>query len=296
MRFLAILISCCAVIAATAARAGAVAPLQTFQSGERDRSYRVYRPPSLSWKTPVPLVVMLHGGFGASLEAESGYHWDAAADEHGFVVLYPDGFERSWNAGACCGPAMRQNVDDVAFLTALIEHVRSAGRIDPERIYVTGISNGAMMAYRLACESSLRLAAIGPVAGTLEVPCEGASPTSVLAIHGLDDRHVPFRGGMPSAGVERSPRRAVPEVVALWRKTDDCGAAVVQKDGSVTTDSARCARDREVTLITVEGAGHQWPGSLPPAPIAGALLQLDPPSNALDTTQVLWTFFASHRT
>ena len=283
-----------ALLAGAGAFASAASDLQTLQSGDRDRTYRIYRPESLAWAAQVPLVVVLHGGFGGSAQAERAYNWDETADAHGFVVLYPDGFEHSWNAGDCCGPAQRQNVDDVAFLTALVDHVRSAERIDPERIYVTGISNGAMMAYRLACESSLHIAAIGPVAGTLEVPCTAAPPTSVLAIHGLSDGNVPFAGGQPSAGVERNPRRAVPDVVAQWRTLDGCTKPAVDKTGPVTTEAAHCAHGRDVALITVSGAGHQWPGGQPASAAATRILRLDPPSSAIDATAQLWTFFAAH--
>jgi len=294
MRRFVILVICCAALWSTIARANAATELQTFGFDGYDRTYRVYRPAGLSWSSPVPLVVVLHGGFGSSFQAESAYHWDGVADEHGFVVLYADGYQRSWNAGGCCGPAVRDGMEDVAFLTNLIEHLYTAQRIDRERVYVTGISNGAMMAYRFACESRLPIAAIGPVSGSLEVPCTDAQRTSVLHIHGLDDHNVPFAGGMPSEGLERSQRRPVPEGIAQWRKIDGCGSASVKKDGPVTTESTNCEREREVTLITVAGAGHQWPGSEPaPGPVA-SMLHLDPPSQALDATSVLWAFFATH--
>ena len=293
MRALTMLLACCAALAGGAARAPA-ADLQTLTLGNEDRTYRLYRPASLSWSHSAPLVVMLHGGFGSGLQAENDYRWDALADTYGFVVVYPDGIDHSWNAGGCCGPAMRHDVDDVRFLTALVEHVRANQRIDPSRIYVTGISNGAMMAYRLACESTVRFAAVGSVAGTLEVPCGDATPTSILHVHGLDDRNVPFHGGMPTQGVEHSPRMAIPDVIARWRAIDGCAKASVTAEGPVTTDAAHCADGRDVTLVTIAGAGHQWPGGMAPTQAAAIIFHLDPPSRALDATGVLWTFFSKH--
>jgi polyhydroxybutyrate depolymerase len=292
MRTLAILTFFCAAFAAAMTSAHA-AERQTLPLGNEDRTYRVYRPSSLSWLNAVPLVVVLHGGFGSGLQAENDYHWDAEADAHGFIVAYPDGIDHSWNAGTCCGPAVRQDVDDVRFLTTLIEHLRANQHVDPDRIYVTGMSNGAMMAYRLACESSTHIAAIGSVAGTLAAPCSGAPQTSVMEIHGADDAYVPLHGGI-SRGFDRTPRRAVSDVIAEWRAIDECEKNIISIEGPVATDTARCAGGRDVTLITVAGAGHQWPGSVAPTQAATMLFHLDPPSRALDATDVLWAFFARH--
>src|SRR6266542_5157522 len=122
---------------------------RSLSSGGRGRSYRLYRPPGLSQAPTAPLVLVLHGGFGSGAQVEQAAGWDPVADRHGFVVAYPDGIGRSWNAGSCCGPARQQRVDDVAFLAALIDHLGTAENVDPGRVFVTGVSNGAMMAYRL---------------------------------------------------------------------------------------------------------------------------------------------------
>jgi len=265
----------------------------TLTFGGIERTYRLYRPAALKHDAPVPLVLVLHGGFGNGANAERGLHWDQSAEAHGFVVLYPDGVGRAWNAGACCGQPVQRRIDDTGFLTALVEQTIYAENVDPHRIYATGISNGAMMAYRLACESTLAFAAIGPVAGTFSKTCEHPKPTSVLAIHGLADRNVPFNGGIGS-GVDRSPRPPVPDVIAQWRAVDRCGPAQLHDAGTVHDESSACAEERTVELITVAGAGHQWPGAEPPAPAAVALLGLEQPSHALDATAVLWEFFAAH--
>ena len=266
----------------------------TLNFGGLERTYRLYRPAGLARDAAVPLVLVLHGGFGTGAGAERAYHWDETADAHGFVVLYPDGIGRSWNAGACCGPALRRNLDDIGFLEALIEHITNDEHIDLRRIYVTGISNGAMMTYRLACESHLKLAALGPVAGTFSAPCKQSHPTSVLAIHGLDDRTVPFAGGV-GVGFDKSPRPAVSDVIARWRAVDHCAAARSHDEPPVHYEISTCEVGRTVELVTIAGAGHQWPGSETPPPAAAALLHLDQPSRALDATALLWSFFAAHR-
>jgi polyhydroxybutyrate depolymerase len=277
--------------AAPAPNASPRAGTTTF--GGIARTYRVYRPAALARTSPVPLVVVLHGGYGSGAGAEAGLHWDQAADAYGFVALYPDGIFRAWNAGTCCGFPMQRQIDDLGFLTALVEQTMRDENVDSKRVYVTGISNGAMMTYRLACESRLTFAAIGPVAGTFSVPCHHPKPTSVLAIHGLTDTRVPFNGGI-GTGVDKTPRLSVPDVMARWRSTDTCAPPRVREVPPVRYETSNCAAGRTVELITIAGAGHQWPGSETPPPIAVSLIGLEQPSRALDATAVLWEFFASH--
>lgn len=248
---------------------------------------------TLVLRTLFVLAICVLLAFGNGEQAERTYHWDEAADAHGFVTLYPDGILRAWNAGTCCGQPMQRQIDDVGFLTALVEQIVRDENIDPRRLYFTGISNGAMMSYRLACGSKLAIAAIGPVAGTLVSPCAQAKPASVLAIHGLADRNVPFGGGVGS-GFDRNARISVPATLARWREIDRCEAATVRATEPVQYETSRCANGHSVELITIAGAGHQWPGSEPPPLAAVALLHLDQPSHALDATAVLWDFFASH--
>ncbi len=275
---------------------------RTVVVGGRTRSYRLHRPPPSISTGPLPLVVVLHGGFGSGAQAEQAYGWDALADRHGFVVAYPDGVGRSWNAGWCCGPARDQDVDDVGFIEAVIEEVSAGfppgspaeGRIDQQRVYATGVSNGAMLAYRLACELPGRLAAIGPVAGTMVCECPRPAPVSILHIHGLEDRNIPFAGGVGPRALERRPRPSVPSVIEYWRRGAGCGPARVSESHPVRTETAVGPGGIEVALITLAGVGHVWPGSQPPPPSVSAMLGLDAPSDALDTTGALWSFFAAH--
>lgn len=255
------------------------------------RTFHVYRPPGLSG--PAPLVIMLHGGFGTGTQAEQDYHWDATARVAHFVVAYPDGLDRAWNAGGgCCGVPGRTGVDDVGFITRMVARISAEVRIDPDRIYATGISNGGLMAYRLACATRI-FAAIGPVAATELGGCRSPAPVSVIHIHGTADRNIPYRGGT-GQGFAHIDGPAIPLLNARWRSIDHCAAPSVRSAGVLTTSVARCPGGRAVELITVRGAGHQWPGSVPAKPLAARLLHLDPPSTALNATQVIWRFFAAH--
>jgi polyhydroxybutyrate depolymerase len=256
----------------------------------RDRTFRVYRPSELA--SPAPLVVMIHGGYGDAGQAETSYGWDAQADEDHFVVAYPDGLNRAWNVeGDCCGKPAQQGVDDVAFITTMVHAIQQELPVDPKRIYATGISNGGMMSYRLACNTDL-FAAIGPDSATLLGPCNDPAPLSVIHIHGLADTTIRFEGGMGEgrAHIDGPP---VPQVIAEWRSTDGCAAPTAHTSGAVTTSTATCPDGRTVELITIAGAGHQWPGSKGHG-LIGRLMGLDPPSHALDATSTIWAFFTAH--
>ncbi|HTJ36229.1 MAG TPA: PHB depolymerase family esterase [Dactylosporangium sp.] len=267
----------------------------------KKRTYRLYRPANLSMSKPVPLVVMLHGALGDGLQAEMAYGWNAEADRKGFVVAYPDGLLRSWVVSAdCCGPSAHGGVDDVGFIKAMVADVSDALPIDPARTYATGISNGGMLAYRLACDSKT-FAAIGVVAGKLLGQCTSPAPISVIHVHGTGDDIVPYDGQpgkMNNDGAGLIPVKidggSVPDQIENWRKVARCAAAQTHTAGSVTTSLAHCPDGRDVELITIAGAGHQWPGGTP-MPAVEKLLGLPPPSTALNATDVIWQFFSAHR-
>jgi polyhydroxybutyrate depolymerase len=268
---------------------------QTVDVGGVSRTFHLYRPPGLS--DGAPLVVMLHGGFGTGAQAERSYHWDNEADAGHFLVAYPDGLGRAWNAGTCCGEPQRSNTDDVGFITAMVGAIGQEMPIDRARVYATGMSNGAMMALRLGCQTDT-FAAIAPVAGTLMTDCSGARPASVLQIHGTADDRVPYNGGPGKAfsadGTARVDGPSVEAVNATWRGIDGCGQANSTTAGDVTTQTAGCADGRTVELISVTGAGHQWPGG-DPSPLAQRIGNMPAPSTALNATDTIWQFFAPNR-
>ncbi|OJZ68773.1 polyhydroxybutyrate depolymerase [Mycobacterium paraffinicum] len=270
--------------------------VQSIEWGGVSRTFHLYRPQGLT--DAAPLVVMLHGGFGNGEQAERAYHWDAEADRGRFLVAYPDGLNRAWNAGTCCGEPQRVGADDVGFITAMVGAVEQQMPLDRARIYVTGMSNGAMMALRLGCQSDV-FAAIAPVAGTLLTDCSQAHRVSVLQIHGTADDRVPYNGGPGKAfsfnGTARVDGPSAQSVNATWRAIDACGPPNSSTAGDVTTQVAGCPDGRTVELISVAGAGHQWPGG-EPSPLAEKLAGTPAPSTALDATDTIWQFFTqNHR-
>jgi polyhydroxybutyrate depolymerase len=285
-------------VAAPAGRRGAGRgpgdPGRLFQPrltlGGTRRTFLVYRPATLP--AAAPLVVMLHGGFGRGAQAEKSYHWDTEADRAHFVVAYPDGLDRAWNTGGgCCGVPGRTKADDAGFITAMVSAIEHDLPVSARRVYATGISNGGIMAYTLACQTTV-FAAIGPDSATELGRCPAPAPVSVIAIHGTADRNIPYDGGRGD-GVAHIDGPAVPAVNASWRRIDRCAAPVMKTAGVVTTSAATCTGGRAVELITIAGAGHQWPGGAPDW-LARKLLHTDPPSPALNATRVIWRFFASH--
>lgn len=261
--------------------------VRSINVGGATRAYRLYRPPTLTARAP--LVVMIHGGFGGAEQAENSYGWDAEADRGHFLVAYPEGQNHAWSVGGgCCGKPGATGVDDVAFITGMVAAIQAAVPVDTARIYATGISNGGMMDYRLACDTTI-FAAIGPDSATLLGTCPAPRPISVIAIHGTADHTVRYYGG-EGDGVAKINGPAVPFVNAMWRTADHCATPATTTTESVTTFIATCPQGRAVELVTIAGAGHQWPGGAR-HPTAERILHLDPPSTALNATATIWAFF-----
>jgi polyhydroxybutyrate depolymerase len=288
-----------------AARARSVAASLTTTDG-RKRTYRVYVPRSLPRHRPVPLLVALHGGFGSGTQFEANSGFDVLADRQHFIVVYPDGIPirsrgafanaRVWNGGRCCGPAARQQVDDVGFIRQLIDHVSRQHDIDPKRIYAAGHSNGAIMSYRLACELSDKIVAIGVQAGSLEVDnCRPTHPVSVLHIHGSADRNIPINGGQGDglAGIAFNPPH---EAASTLANADGCRAtastAIAPDNPDVSIETWKPCRDgTEVQFVTVAGASHAWMGH-PSTRVAQGLTGA--PYMKIDSSATIWTFLATH--
>jgi polyhydroxybutyrate depolymerase len=247
------------------------ASIHTIGVGGRDRVYRLHKPSGLP--ASASLVVVLHGWYGSAEGAERSYGWDQLADSAKFVAVYPDGVKRAWNVngGGCCGRPAQENIDDVGFISAVVANVAKNIGIDTSRVYATGMSNGGIMSYTLACNTTL-FAAIGPVAGTQLDPCRSPHPVSVMAVHGTADPVIPYGGGL-GHGFAHINGPPVPELNALWRKIDQCQPPTESTDDQVTTSTAGCVEGRGVALVTVADGGHHWPDF---------------------ATAKLWEFFAGH--
>jgi polyhydroxybutyrate depolymerase len=273
---------------------------QSIDVGGTARTYVVRAPDQLQKASPVPLVFVLHGGGGNAANAEKMTGFTEKARKENFIVVYPEGSGRlrrglfTWNAGHCCGYAMENKVDDVAFINALIDDLSKRYPIDDNRIYVTGMSNGAMMSHRLGIELSHRIAAIAPVVGTVfgdeQTPSQ---PVAALMINGLLDENVPFSGGA-GAGRGRdawdgTPAKPSLDQATFWAKANGCDTSPNKNDSAAQTHyQYRCSKGSAVELIALKDNGHAWPGG------EKGSRRGDKPSESLNATDVIWSFFKAH--
>lgn len=281
---------------ATLAQSAPTEEGRTLRVAGVERGYAIYLPPAYRAGRPTPLVLVFHGGGGRGRSIAPHTGFSRLAEREGFVAVYPDGLGRRWNDGR--GYAATH--DDVGFVRALLDTLRREFTLDPRRIYATGISNGAVFSYRLACDLPGVFAAVAPVAGALPadlVPaCGHAEPLSVLAIQGTADPLMPYAGG---GGARRHARVLSAErSVAFWAAADGCAAepATTPEPDVAPNDGTRvrhavyggCREGRGVELYTIDGGGHTWPGG---PPVGGSVGRV---SRDLDATAVIWEFFVRH--
>lgn len=237
--------------------------------GSEKRSFIVYQP-KLSSTEKVPLMIVLHGGLGNANHMEKVTGMDQVADQGRFIVAYPDGTGgrfrrmknmRTWNAGNCCGRAVKTAVDDVLFIKKMIHFMNAEYPVDKNRVYVTGMSNGAMMAYRLACEIPECIAAIVPVSGTLALnTCDRAKDVPVLHIHGSKDENVPLNGGKGSKGISGVSHTSVFKTMDLMNRSRTPGPVRETRENGTRILRYENQGGGTICLYIVEGKGHVWPG------------------------------------
>lgn len=275
----------------------------TLSHGGLTRTYMVHVPRRYNPRVASPLLFAFHGG-GGSMEymaKDAAYGLTPKAEQENFIVVYPNGYSKlpsgkfaTWNAGTCCGDARDKNIDDVGFVRAMLAQLMKQVNIDRNRIYATGMSNGGMMAQRLACEMADTFKAVASVAGTDNtVTCTPARPISVLHIHAKDDTHVLFNGGA-GKDVFRDVSKvtnftSVPETISRWRERDRCASTptrVVNVKGAYCDLYASCAGGTQVQLCVTETGGHSWPGGTKPRADI-------PPSKAISANDEMWKFFSS---
>lgn len=276
--------------------------------GGLTRAYHAHVPPGLPAGN-VPLVIALHGGGGSGPHMQQNYGFDELASRERFIVVYPDGTGRlrriglTWNAGTCCGYAVDRRIDDVGFLRAMIADLSSRFPVDKARIYVTGHSNGAMMAHRLAREASDIIAAAAPVAGaTLDPAARPSRGVPVMHVHSVDDPRAAWDG---SIRVGDAGRGVSPDDVVRWwvqqnacRQTPVPGATATWTPpaGSTPHTATRvtyegCRDGAEVVLLKLTGTGHAWPGR-GSEQRAG---QTGPLTKVIDATREVWDFVRRFR-
>ena len=229
------------------------------------RTYDLFVPSTIDVDAPVPLVVNFHGLLGSPSQQAQLSRYDSAAEQAGVIVAYPAGLFSSWNAGACCGQAQTDGVDDLDFARVLVQHIGLGSCIDRQRVFALGMSNGGHMAHRLACEAADLFAGVASVTGVLtQLDCTPSRPISVQQFHGTADAIVQYGGAGPGYP-------AVEPMMAAWAQRNGCAPVpeVSHEQGDSLCETwIGCDDDVEVTLCTIDGGGHCWFGN--PSCLLGA--------------------------
>lgn len=256
---------------------------ELVQAGNSKRSYRLFVPQGLAAGKPAPLVIALHGGLGTGDIFAKQTGFDAVAQRQGFVVAYPDGLGKVFNAGRCCGKAQ---ADDVGFVRALVADLKTRLPIDAKRVYGMGFSNGAMLVHRVACEAPEVFAAIAPVAGGIMVDrCPSKQPVSALLIQGRLDKRIPWEGGV----FDGTRRPSMAEVVQSIASRGQCGPemSLVSETPTAQCWSRRCTGGVALQWCGLPTVGHQWAGGATYFPRL-----LGPNTADFDTSAAIGAFFA----
>jgi polyhydroxybutyrate depolymerase len=275
---------------------------RSMTHGGRERTYRVH---DFARGGPAPVVIVLHGGGGNAANAVAMTGFDRVAASEGLIAVYPNGTAGrsrgrllTWNAGHCCAQAMQNQVDDVGFVAAVIDTLVASGRADASRVYVTGMSNGAMLSHRIGRELSTKVAAIAPVVGAVfgdEPP--PLAPMPAFIIVGADDQTVPAAGGPLQlrgllGGRSAADRNVAPAIdqATYWARHNGCGEPTrVVNQVSTRLTWTDCARGAGVVFHSVTGNAHAWPGGRPGRTGAAR------PTTAFDATEEIWSFFEKQR-
>lgn len=299
-RYLIVLALLTGCLSGMTAASGTDAGRHVLAYGGVERGYLLRLPSGTPVGARLPLVLVLHGGGGNAANAERMTGFTDKAMRESFIVVYPEGSGRlkgrllTWNAGHCCGYAMDRKVDDVGFIATLIDRLVAEYPVDPDRVFVTGMSNGGMMTHRLGIELADRVAAIAPVVATLfgneRVP---SRPVSALMINGLLDQSVPHLGGVPGGRFpgawDGMATRPALDQVDFWAAADGCETPCPRRDsGPASQWLCACPAGSGVELYLVKDNGHAWPGG------ERGSWRGDKPSTALNATDLIWAFFHSH--
>jgi polyhydroxybutyrate depolymerase len=276
----------------------------SIRIGGLERYYSVHVPPSYDPNRLTPVILNFHGGGGNPKSQRTITTMDQASDRFGFLAVYPQGTGAkfklinpqgyTWNAGTCCGWAMKNGIDDVGYVRAMLDDLAGQFNIDKKRVYATGISNGAMMCYRLACELSDRIAAIAPVAGPIGVTgCKPSRPVSVMHFHGIADQFAPFAGGKGPRSLPGEFFESVEKTIGFWLKQDNINGQprIVRRGKATGSYYGPGADGSEVVLWAIAEGGHTWPGGKFGFLGKRILGELNTDISAND---LMWEFFQRH--
>lgn len=262
----------------------------SIQSGGLTRTFLVHAPPNYDGSKPMPLVVSFHGAYGTGKIQEEITGFSALADQNGFLVAYPDGTSRAWNAGdQCCDPPRKQGVDDLGFARDLVATVKKTYNVDAARVYGNGFSNGAMLIHYIACAEPDLFTAVAVNAGALMTSkCTPSKALPFLIIQGKVDPRMPWAGGTFD-GTYRLPVVDLVKRIAQRNHCSGTDDTVSYTGGPATCRTVSGCGANEVTYCGVEGVGHQWIGGKTVFPKL-----LGENTDKFNTSFAMWRFFSRH--
>lgn len=244
--------------------------------------------PSRPLRPRLPLALVLHGRGATALDESqrTGLLPQVAAGR--LIAAYPEGVDESWNAGTCCGAANAAHVDDVSFLTSLLQRLQAMPSVLPDAVAVVGFSNGGKMALRLACSGTLAqgdhpVRAIAVVAAAAMSPCDSGPHLPLIQVAGTDDPLVPYDRA-PSVPSPDVPSTTVLNEFAGWRQQARCGSAPREAALAPLHATVWSCLDGPLELATDVGGGHGWPSGATDAIWAFLKPLLAPPTAPRYTT------------
>jgi polyhydroxybutyrate depolymerase len=267
----------------------------------QNRTFLVHLPPGyIELDSSLPLILAFHGGFGDAynMEKMSGLSRKSDTTKNKFIVVYPEGVRNSinkctWNAGGCCGFAQEHNVDDVGFISILIDTLIERYKINKNKIYASGMSNGGMLCYRLAAELSHKVAAIAPVACSmvLKENWNPVRPIPIIHFHSYLDESIPYYGGIGN-GASRHYNPPIDSVLTTWSELNGCvhlSDTLFHETGEyLLREWDKCENESNILCYVTYDGGHSWPGGQKGRMFA------DPPSRKINASDLMWEFFQQH--
>ena len=278
-----------------------------IRTGSFKRNYLVHVPTRYDGKTPLPMLVVIHGAFDTAKGIEEISGFSKLADKENFIVLYPNGigilgYLQHWNAGHCCGKAQKDKIDDVGFVLTAIKDTAHRLKVDQNRIFMLGFSNGGMFTYRFAAEKSNVLAGAVAMAASIGSRIEGeaeswqmptpSKPLPLLVMHGAEDTDIPFKGRASSRRGAQRYYHTVEESISFWASHNGCRDSVkteILYGGAVELKKwTDCRTGKPIWFYAIKGWGHVWPGGKFTADLADKN-----PLKAFDAADIAWQFITS---
>jgi polyhydroxybutyrate depolymerase len=276
---------------------------KTITVGSAARRYLLHVPASYKSATPMPMVLLFHGGRGSATTIANITGKDTFsffADRSGFIAVYPDSVSGTWDDGR---DTVVEQTNDVAFVDALIDDIAKSYNVDAKRVYATGISNGGMMTQRLACDLTRRFAAVASVAANMPVAlsskCTPNRAMPIALISGDADPLMPYAGGAISGGLSGNVL-SVSDTIKFWLQKNGTGITartsslpdVDPADGTTTalSEYGLTGANNEVLLYSIRGGGHTWPSGTQ----YFSELLIGKVSKDFSANDAIWSFFLKH--